>query len=579
MTSPSGTIEQLAVPARVPSRAWRAHLVILTVVVAGFYLGTLDNGFHLDDFRNFAMVDALHLEHFSLATLRDALPQAILPQRVLPNATLIFDWWRGGGATEPFQQTNLLIHILSSIAVYWFVVTILAIDDSTRDAPAWRSAIALFAAAAWALHPIQVQAVTYVVQRMASMVALFFIVSVIAYVQGRLSHSLARRLGWFSLALLAGYCAMLSKENALMLPPVLLLAEYGLCRSGGPQFRHWIDRYLWLAVVLVAVYILLDLFVLEGPVRVKMNFAYIYRDFTMEERILTQPRVILFHLGQMLWPLPERFSLEHDFEISRGLLSPPSTLAAMLFIAAWLAAGLRALFSANQRVIGFLLVFPLVAMIPENTVHGLEMVFEHRMYLPSVGLFAAGAVLVARALRSRRSHVPSAAAAACAVVVALGIATFLRLPEWRDEISLGRANIRNAPTYWRPWMSYGIALQHNGEFDAARDALAHGVSLAGNDRNALEIAAHADSEMGYLGDAIGLLRRLQDLNENTPYVRQQRLLGRLLIRCGDFDGARHALHIAQTSAPWDTETLDMLKQLDSMPSAGPADQACRPAAR
>ena len=546
----AGIIARLAALAPV----WLALLAALT------YWPSLDNGFHLDDYANFVEVQEMHVETLSLDTLGPAMDAALLDRRPIPNASLVIDWWRGGGDPVPFQQTNIVIHVLCALAVFAFVLTMLVPESRTRQ-----RLIALGAAAIWAVHPIQVQAVTYIVQRMASMVALFFLASVVCYIAARRTEGFAKALLWWALTVAFAACALMSKENALMLPPALILAEYGLCRRPGAQFRYWFDRYLWLAVVVLTLYVALDLFVIQGPVSVKMNFAYIFRDFTMEERILTQPRVLLFHLGQLLWPLPDRFSLEHDFQISQGLLSPPSTLAAIVFLAVWLVGGLIAFFSRHYRIIGFLALFPLVVLIPESTVHGLEMVFEHRMYLPSAALVALLALAVQRTITAVPGTAQVCATVTVLVIGLLAAATVVRLPEWRDEVTLGQANIRNAPTAWRPRLSYGIALKRQGRHAEATEAIVTGARLAGDDRKGLEIAAVALSEMDRLPQAIALLSRLQELNVKAPYVRQQKLLGQMLLRCGRPAEARQALAVARQSAPWDTEVdalLDLADRID-----------------
>lgn len=378
---------------------WLLWLAVVSIplLICGVYWSSLGNGFHLDDFPNIVDVPAMHLETFTGKSVPSALAAARLPDRVLPNLTLIWDWYRGGGEPSAFQVTNLTIHVLTALMVFAFFRLILSRHVLIRGQGAsvrepirerWLIFLPLIAALAWAVHPIQVQGVTYIVQRMASMVALFMLISVYAYVRGRTAPMWSPRLIWFVVAFVAGAAAFYSKENASILPLWILLAEYTVCRPKGPVFRWWFDRYLWLAGGLVFLYVVIDLFVVKGPLAVKFGSYGNYHqlDYGMSERLLTQARVWWFHIGQMLWPMPGRFGLEHDFSISRGFFQPRTTFLSILGVLGILVMGMLLLFRPRWRVVAFLLLSPFVLLIPEGTIVGLELIFEHRMYLPSVAL-------------------------------------------------------------------------------------------------------------------------------------------------------------------------------------------------
>ncbi len=430
------------------------------------------------------------------------------------------------------------------------------------------------AAAIWAVHPIQAQTATCIVRRTASMAALFILLSVMCYATVRRAASSEVEPRWWALTVAFVACAQMSKKCPLMLPRALMLAEYGLCRHPGEQFRFWFDRYLLLARVVQMIHIARYAFLIHGTVSIKMQSAYTFHDFTKTERLPTQHRVSLFHLGQPLVPLPERFSLENDFQILRGWLSPTSTYAAIAFLALWLIGGLVAFFSRRYRIVGFLALFPLAVLVPESTVHGLEVVFEHRMYLPSAALVALLALGVQHTIKVVPGTAMVSAGFTLLVIALLATAAVMRLPEWRDEVTLGQANIRNAPTSWRARLSYGIALQRQGRLAEATEAIVVGARLAGDDRKGLEIAAVALSEMDRLQPAIELLSRLQELNSETPYLRQQKLLGRLLLRCGRATEARRALAAARRSAPRDTEVDALFDLADRIDPTVTVDAEC-----
>jgi hypothetical protein len=175
---------------------------------------------------------------------------------------------------------------------------------------------------------------------------------------------------------------MISKETAAIVPFLVLLAEFGVLRQGQAIVRGRLDSVMLSLPVVVAVLITLDILSGTGPLAGNFLPGYENRDFTLSERLLTQPRVIGFHFSQIFWPLPGRFSLEHDFAASTGLLTPATTLVAMLGVASWCAIGVWALFRPSLRMMGFFLLWVPATLVIESTIIPLEMVFEHRMSGP-----------------------------------------------------------------------------------------------------------------------------------------------------------------------------------------------------
>ena len=198
----------------------------------------------------------------------------------------------------------------------------------------------------------------------------------------------------------------------------------------------------------------------------------------MMERVLTQPRVLLFYLSQMLYPTPERFLLIHDFPLSTSLWQPWTTLPAILFWLAWLAAGL--LLAAKRPLIAFSLLFFLVNHAIESSILPLEMVFEHRNYLPSMTLYLLVGIGIIALLRdfSPKPQVRAVVASAAVVVIALqGVAVVYRNSLFHHEVRFWADNARKAPELSRVHTNLGNAYQRIGlqekaraAYEAARDA-------------------------------------------------------------------------------------------------------------
>lgn len=478
----------------------------LLLLVGLAYRDATSNGFHFDDDDNIVDHRPLHLEALSLDGLAGAAGNAFLPTRPLPSVTFAIDWWRGGGQAAAFQQTNVLLHAANALLV--FALLLLA-GRSARppDATAspWALAAPLLAAALWAVHPIQVQTVTYVVQRMAELAALFTLLSVIFYVRGRTAPR--RQAPWLAGAVVAFALGALCKENAWVTPALWWLAEFGLCRGGRPLLATRADRLLFALPFGLAVLVILDVASGVGPLARHFLPGYEVRDFTLAERLLTQPRVILFHVSQILWPAPGRFSVEHDFLASTGVFSPPSTAAALLAVLAWCAGGLLALMSRHGRIAGFWMLWLVVGLVPESSVPPLEMVFEHRMYLPGVALFAlagmAAAPLFGAATRPPRLI---AAAAGGLAVLALSWITPAQVRLWSSHLTLYENAVGHAPTSGRAWAGYGAALLEAGRGGEAGTALRRAVDLDPRQYGAWEKLAILSLDAGDLAAAEQALR-------------------------------------------------------------------------
>lgn len=443
------------------SRLLTLGLIALPLIaIAIAYHAAPQNGFHLDDAVNIVRHGPMHVTELDVPSLWRAAAEAHLSQRIIPNLSLAIDWWRGGGSPAPFQLTNILIHGATALAVLALLLATLR-SAGARERHAWISATA--ATVLWAVHPIQVQSVTYIVQRMASMAALFMLVTLIAYVRARAGR---HRWPWYALATVSAVAACLSKETAYILPALILLAEYTLCRKPHERIRSRFD-YLILALPVVAtLYVAGDLAILHGPLWEYLMPGYASRDFSLTERLLTQPRVIFFHLGQMLFPLPDRFSIEHTFLPSSSLFQPWTTALAMAGITAWVAGGIWLSLRSRFPVAGFLTLWVPATLAIESSIVPLEMVFEHRMYLPSVGLAGLAALGLNRLARTRLQ--PASMVIAVAVALGLMAATIVRVPTWRTSASLYEQAVRVAPDAPRAWTNLGTAYE---EQDRSAEAI------------------------------------------------------------------------------------------------------------
>ncbi|MEW6219641.1 MAG: hypothetical protein AB1634_08940, partial [Thermodesulfobacteriota bacterium] len=354
----------------------------LLALVGLSYANALYSPLVLDDFHSFVEAPELYLKDFSLASFRRLAETSFGYTRAVPLALFAIDHWLAPGHVVQYHLTNILIHLLAAASLAWLLAEL---GRTPVGRSCWRffppRLVVLFAVGLWAAHPVQTNAVTYLVQRMAALAGLFYFLACACYLAMRRQERRGRRAAWLLALALAAILGLLSKENIATLPVALLLLE-GLFVD--PTLAQRVQRAVtWrrLAGVLVIAALLLPL--AAAPWQA-FTEAYALRHFTMAERLFTELRVVVLYLSLLALPLPGRMNLDHDIEVSRSLLQPPTTLAALVVLVALAASAWR--LRRQMPVASFGIAWLFLNLIIESSVLPLELAFEHRLYLPSAGL-------------------------------------------------------------------------------------------------------------------------------------------------------------------------------------------------
>lgn len=521
--------------------------LLLVVAVVLTYREAPRNQFHFDDTYNIVDHGPIRMERLSADALVDAFANPRLEHRNVPSLTFAIDWWRGGGEPRAFLQTNVLLHALTALAVFLFAHQVLwRIAPDTRNVPLAAFVVALV----WALHPINSQAVNLIVQRMAILATLFVLLSLSCYLAARSGKS-ARAVAWSVAAGVFAVLGAFSKQNAWILPVLVVATEYGIVRHGQQLLRNRADVLLLALPFVAGALVVVDLVSGSGPISSNYLSGYGVRSFSMEERLLTQPRVVFFYLSLVLWPMPGRFSLEHDVVVSTSLLSPPTTLLSIFALAALVVAAVALFVRPGTRAIGFLLLWPAMTLAIESSFIPLEMVFEHRMYMPMVGLtLLAGAGLVALTQR-RPAMLPGVVAAALAVALALAIATAMRTTTWQEPLTLNEDAVRKAPGSSRAWSNLGMHRYLGGDRDGAIAALEKAINLSGGrERKALEHLGVIYLDLGDLDRAEALIARAYRLQREDPEPSILNHMGEIALARKRFAAAADYFDRAIAIAPW-----------------------------
>jgi len=367
-------------PAQPKTRAklpfWLNGLVIASVAFI-CYSNTFHNPFIFDDER--AIVNN--------AAIRRLLPpwQAMLSKenidRPLVGLSLALNYSISGLNVWSYHAFNVTIHVLAALALFGVVRRTLL---SSRLRAAWAdnaTPIAAASALIWAAHPLCSQAVTYVIQRSESMMALFYLLTLYCSIRGFNSK---RRGAWFAAAVAACIAGMLSKPVMITAPLVVLIWD-SLFESG--SFVRALRGRAWLYVGLSATWAVLAAILIAAPVSRSAGFSS--QVFTPAEYLRTQFGVILHYLRLSVWPSPLCLDYKWPKTSTAGSWLPQAAIViGLVAVSVW---GLLRRKPASFPGVAFFLVLSLTSsFIPID-----DAANEHRMYLPLaalVVLFVLGAV-------------------------------------------------------------------------------------------------------------------------------------------------------------------------------------------
>lgn len=368
-------------------------LTALILLAAVLLSPGLRGTFIFDDFANLQGLGAGYLGTTSAQFITESSSGPLGRPVAMASFWLQADCWPESPVC--FKLVNLGLHLLNGVLIYFLVSGLLQIARYRKPFP-----VALFVTALWLLHPIHASTVFYVIQRMNLLAVTFTLLGLIAWLRTRAAAEQQPRgfLVWGFVAFPAALLlAAMSKENGLLL--IAYVAAIELCLPvtvAARRYRVWQTLFLFAPIALVAIGLLWqwqDL-VLNG---------YAKRPFTFEERLLTQLRVVVDYLQLIVAPSGSQIGLfKEGYALSTGLLTPPSTLISAFFIATLTILAITVRKHYALLALGWLWFLAGHAM--ESTVFPVEIYFEHRNYLPSLGPLLV--VVLAGAELLRKLHTP-----------------------------------------------------------------------------------------------------------------------------------------------------------------------------
>jgi hypothetical protein len=350
-------------------------LIAAMVLIA--YSNTFTASFHFDD--NPSIIENSTIRHVT----PESIMSILLGQRPVVYLSIMFNYWIGGLNVVGWHIFNIGVHILTSIFVYLLVLWTLMLPACGNDYAEKARRIALFCALLFGVHPVQTESVTYIISRTELLATCFYLASFLFFIKQATTGKFRYAVGLLVSALLS----MGSKEWAVTLPALLLVYDYLFLAEG--KFKTVLSRwymYLLAALPWAIVFRTLNLTSPGGAGGVGFNLASA-TGITPWTYLLTSQNVIWTYIRLLILPINQ--NLDYDYKIAKTLFELP-TIISFLGHLSILALALVLFWKKGWKLIPFAVAWFYIGISPtQSFVPVVDVIFEHRVYMPSIGFFFA----------------------------------------------------------------------------------------------------------------------------------------------------------------------------------------------
>jgi len=508
---------------------------ILIIIIAGIiaYSNSFDCSLHFDDAKFFEKI-----EKIVSPGIGDWL--LLFPSRPIGNLTFALNYYLHGLDVWGYHLVNLIIHLTNALLIWWLaLLTFSTPVMKNTEISRHKNIIAFMIGLLFVTHPLATQSVTYIAQRFASLATLFYLLSLILFVLGKLrqeNKNIIRLL--FGGSLISAILGMLTKEIVVTLPFVILLYDYCFLRTSPWKPERKNNSFI-LSLIMLVIFILL--FFLLSPVGNPFNTVppgqgYSY-SISMKEYFLTQFRVILTYLR--LFVLPINQNLDYDYPISTGFFQLKTFLSFSLLLVILATAVLA---FKRYRLIFFGIFWFFLTLSVESSIIPISqnVIFEHRTYLPSFGFFL---TLIGAFFYFFKERYIKIAVTVLLIIASINtVLTYQRNKIWKSEYTLWSDCIKKSPNKARPNNNFGLILFGEGRIKEAIEHYDKAISLTPDYPLPYYNRGIAYAELGQLQLAINDFSnaiRLQPEYEEAYYNRGNIYLyqGKWKLGCRDVQRA------------------------------------------
>lgn len=430
--------------------------LFLAILVFHIYAHSKDGPFVFDDLHNIADNPHIQISRLDWESLKVAAFESPLPTRPVANISFALNYYFNQLDPKGFRLVNVLIHLGNGLLLLLFLKATLRTTVFREHKERTNRFMPFAAVTIWIINPIHTQSVSYIVQRMNSLATLFYLLAFLLYVYARLSSEPRSRWALFGGSCLAFLLSLGSKENSITLPFFVFLYEWYFFRDLN---YDWLKKnYFWPLAILIFWLGMVAIYFNFHP-DVPLLLGDELNNLPLMQKFMTQSRVIIFYIFLILFPHPSRLNLDHNFPVSFSPLDPPTTLLAMLAIIVIFVSAV--LCARRERLLSFCILWFLGNLVIESSMIGLDMVFEHRTYLPSILI----SMVIVMFLYYSVAHVWARRAVLLVFVVVGTLWTHNRNMIWGDSVALWGDAVKKSPEKVRPHVNLGVAYGENGQLE------------------------------------------------------------------------------------------------------------------
>jgi tetratricopeptide (TPR) repeat protein len=465
------------------------HILCIIVLGIAAYSNTFKVPFQFDD--NAGIVKNPVIQYFGTDTglSHEEISEITInfKNRFIGYFTFALNYRLHGLEVSGFHVVNITVHIINALLVYWLILLTLKTPffHTTRQqrelAMSSGLLISFFSALLFISHPVQTQAVTYIIQRLTSLATMFYLLSLIMYIKARLSvqkkvnstkpsgkKGITKTVSFYGVSLISAVLAMRTKEIAFTLPVVLALYEFLFFKG---KFSR---RVVYLIPLFLTILIIpFSLIGIDKPIGdIISDVSEASRLQTAMSRfdyLLTEARVVVTYIRLLLFPVKQ--NLDYDYPIYHSFYNP-QVFAAFLSLFFIACSGIYLCFRSQTKNPLFRLTafgvfwFFITLSVESSFIPIVDVIFEHRLYLPSTGFFIVLSTAVfyaSRAFAERWRWGDRILVTLCTLIVlALAGSTYARNMVWADEISLWSDVVIKSPQKARGYNNLGFAYKNRG---------------------------------------------------------------------------------------------------------------------
>lgn len=411
--------------------------------------------------------------------------------------SLAFDFHQFGSNAFGYHAFNIRIHILAAMFLFLLIYKTCrypSMNPNIRRDAAW---LALGASLLWLSHPIQTQAVTYIIQRAESLMGLFFFMSLFFSAQ----YLTSRQKGWWVASIISGLLCGLTKEVALALPLIVLMYDYAFV---SPSLREALQKNRWLYLGLGLIWPVMIFLYLTTRPEEKLTAGFGMEGMTPWIYALNQPTVIMHYFRLLFFPHPLVFDYDMRPDASWWELLPSILIVFAIVLS------LFAVFKRN-KTFGFLGLAFFVILAPSSSIIPVkDLIFEYRVYL-SAATVTTGFVLIFYFLLERYVQVKKRKVVFICVLAilttVLGGLTFQRNKVYASEEALWKDIIQKWPSNARSYNNLAEIQFRKKQLDLAKKNFLKSIEMNGNRAEVYANVAVIMAEEKDFENAIGYAQR------------------------------------------------------------------------